>query len=151
MRLTNLLTEEMIAISLNHTDKQGIIEELLDLASKGGHIRDREAALKAVLDREALMSTGLEKGIAVPHAKSQAADDLAVSLGISRDGIDFEAADGQPSHLFFFLLAPEAAAGPNIKVLAQIARLTSDPHFCESLKAASSPGEVMELIRRAEM
>ena len=151
MRLMDLLTEEMITISLSHSDKQGIIEELLELASKSGKIKDKETALKAVMDREALMSTGLEKGIAVPHAKSQAAEDLAVSLGISKTGIDFDAADGQPSHLFFFLLAPEAAAGPNIKMLAQIARLTSDPGFCASLKVASSPGEVMELIRKAEM
>ena len=150
MRLSNLLSEETITISMSHKDKQGLIEELLDLAMKAGKITDRTAALKAVIDRENLMSTGLERGIAVPHAKSPAVSDLTMSMGISREGIDFQAADGKPSHLFFFLLAPEAAAGPNVQILAQIARLTNDPAFCQVLKNASTPKEVLEIIQDVE-
>lgn len=150
MRLSNLLSEEKITISMSYKDKQGLIEELLDLAMKAGKITDRTAALKAVIDRENLMSTGLERGIAVPHAKSPAVSDLTMSMGISKEGIDFQAADGKPSHLFFFLLAPEAAAGPNVQILAQIARLTSDPAFCQALKDASTPKEVLEIIQDAE-
>lgn len=150
MRLSNLLSEETITISMSHRDKQGLIEELLDLAMKAGKITDRTAALKAVIDRENLMSTGLERGIAVPHAKSPAVSDLTMSMGISREGIDFQAADGKPSHLFFFLLAPEAAAGPNVQILAQIARLTNDPAFCQALKDAATPKEVLEIIQDAE-
>jgi PTS system fructose-specific IIC component len=150
MRLSGLLSEETIIVSLHDKNKMSVIEELLDLAMKTGKIKNRETALKAVMDREELMSTGLEKGVAVPHAKSSAASELTMSLGISKEGIDFEAADGKPSHLFFFILAPEAAAGPNVQVLAQIARLTSDPDFCQALKSASSPTEVLEIIRDAE-
>ena len=150
MRLSDLLSEETITIAFSQTHKEGVIETLLDLASRTGKIKDREVALKAVLDRENLMSTGLEKGIAVPHAKSQAVEGLTMALGISKECIDFQSADGNPSHLFFFLLAPEAAAGPNVKVLAQIARLTSNREFCDSLKAASTAAEVVELIRKAE-
>jgi PTS system fructose-specific IIC component len=150
MRISDLLTEDTITISLSHKDKKGVIEELLDLAMKTGQIEDREVALKAVLDREALMSTGLEKGIAVPHAKSKTSTGLAMSLGISKEGIDFDSADGKLSHLFFFLLAPEAAAGPNVQVLAQIARITGDSNLCQGLKEASSPQEVFEIIREAE-
>ena len=150
MQLSNLLNEDTITISLSNKDKQGVIEELLNLALKSGKIKDRSLALKAIVDRETLMSTGLERGVAVPHAKSKAVDDLTMALGISSDGIDFQSADGKPSHLFFLLLAPEAAAGPNVKVLAQIARLTSDPSFCETLKKASSPQEVMAIIKGAE-
>lgn len=150
MRLSGLLTEETIAVSLQHTEKQGVIQELLDLAMKTGKISDRSVAFQAVLDRENLMSTGLERGVAVPHAKTKVADDLVMALGISREGLDFQSADGNPSHLFFFLLAPEAAAGPNVKVLAQIARLTSDAEFCESLKNAESAREVLDIIKDAE-
>jgi len=150
MRLSDLLVEETITISLGRQDKRGIIETLLGLAMKTGKIRNREVALKAVMAREDLMSTGLERGVAVPHAKTKAAEDLVMALGISKEGIDFDSADGEPSHLFFFLLAPEAAAGPNVKVLAQIARLTSDGDFCQSLKAAASPGEVLDVIKDAE-
>ena len=150
MRLSELLNEDTITISLSNKDKQGVIEELLDLAFKSGKIKDRSVALKAITDREALMSTGLERGVAVPHAKSKAVDDLTMALGVSSEGIDFQSADGKPSHLFFLLLAPEAAAGPNVKVLAQIARLTSDLSFCEDLKKASSSQEILDIIKDAE-
>lgn len=150
MRLSNLLSVDTVTIFEGHRDKQGVIEELLDLAMKTGKIKDRAGALKSVLDREALMSTGLERGVAVPHAKSKAAEDLAMALGVSREGIDFESADGKPSHLFFFLLAPEAAAGPNVQVLAQIARLTKDPGFCKALREAASPEAALKVIKDAE-
>jgi PTS system fructose-specific IIC component len=96
------------------------------------------------------MSTGLERGVAVPHAKTASVSDLVMSLAISKEGIDFQSADGQPSHLFFFLLAPEAATRPNIQVLAQIARLTSDPNFCKALRNASSAEDALKIIREAE-
>ncbi len=150
MQLSNLLNENTITISLSRKDKQGVIEELLDLAIMTGKINNRSVALKAIIDRETLMSTGLEKGVAVPHAKSKAAEDLTMVLGISKEGIDFQSADGKPSHLFFLLLTPESAAGPNIKVLAQIAHLTSNPNLCESLKKSSSSQEAMEIIKNAE-
>ena len=150
MRLSGLLTEDTIIVSLTHKEKQGVIEELLDLAMKTGKISDRSVALQAVLDRENLMSTGLERGVAVPHAKTKVADDLVMALGISKEGLNFQSADGKPSHLFFFLLAPESAAGPNVKVLAQIARLTSDTEFCDGLKNATSANGVLDIIKDAE-
>ena len=150
MRLSELLSERTIKIELNYKDKERVIEELLDLTMKAGKINNRGIALQAVLEREKLMSTGLERGVAIPHAKSSAADDLTMALGISKDGVDFQSADGKPSYLFFFLLAPEAAAGPNVKVLAQIARLTSDPGFCKDLRAAETPDEVLNIIKEAE-
>ena len=150
MRLSDLLMEDTITISLGCRDKQGVIEELLDLTMKTGKVKDRAVALKAVLDRENLMSTGLERGVAVPHAKTKAAEDLVMALGVCKEGIDFDSADGKPSHLFFFLLAPEAAAGPNVKVLAQIARLTSDGDFCQGLSQATTPREVLDIISDAE-
>ncbi len=150
MRLTQLLLEDRIEISLKQSEKKSVIEELLVLAIRSGNINDRMKAFDDIMKREEMMSTGLENGIAVPHAKTKAADDLTLSLGISKDGIDFDAADGKPSHLFFMLLAPEDAAGPNVKVLAEIARLTKDKAFCKSLINASSPKEVLELIDYAE-
>jgi len=150
MRISDLLSEGAITISLVHIDKQGIIEELLDLAMITGKIKSRDAVLKAVMDREQLMSTGLEKGIAIPHAKTVAVDDMVMALGISKEGLDFQSADSQPSHLFFLLVAPSTAAGPNVQVLAQIARLTMDVTFRDSLKEAASPKAAFEIISKAE-
>ncbi len=150
MRISDLLSEGTITTSLMHRDKQGIIEELLDLAMKTGKIKDRDAVLKAIMDREQLMSTGLEKGIAIPHAKTMAADGIVMALGISKAGLDFQSADGQPSHLFFLLVAPSTAAGLNVQVLAQIARLTMNVIFRDSLKDAASPKAAFEIISKAE-
>ncbi len=150
MRLSDLLTEERITVELTPNDKEGIIQELLDLVMKSRLIVDRALALEAILSREKLMSTGLERGVAIPHAKTAVAQDLALALGISREGLDFESADGKPSHFFFLLLAPESAAGPNVQVLAQIARLTSDAMFCDALKHAASPKDALDIIRKAE-
>ena len=150
MHISELLSEETITTSLTHRDKQGIIEELLDLAMKTGKIKDRAAALQAIIDRESLMSTGLEKGVAIPHAKTMAAEGMAMALGISQEGLDFQSADGQVSHLFFLLVAPAAAAGPNVQVLAQIARLTANVSFRDGLKEAASPQAAYQIIVKAE-
>ena len=150
MRISELLSEETITNTLAHGDKQGIIEDLLDLAMKSGRIKDRDAALKAIIDRENLMSTGLEKGVAIPHAKTIAAEGMAMALGISKEGLDFQSADGKLSHFFFLLVAPSDAAGPNVQVLAQIARLTASMTFLDGLKQADSPKTAYEMIVKAE-
>lgn len=151
MRLSDLLKEENITLNLQSSTKQAIIEELLDLAMASGNINNKQGALEGILKREELMSTGLEKGIAVPHAKTSAVDEMTMALGINKDGIDFDSADGQPSKLFFLLLAPEAAAGPNVKALGQIARLTSKSTFCEDLMDATSTAGVLDIIKQFEL
>lgn len=150
MRLSDLLTEDTITTQLQSADKETIIEQLLDLAVHTGCVLERDAALRDVLKREEMMSTGLEGGVAVPHAKTQAVSGLTMSLGISREGIDFNALDGMPSKLLFFLLAPESEAGRNVQVLAQIARLTRNAAFCNLLIHASTPREALQVIRDAE-
>ena len=150
MRVSELLNTEIIKVDFTAGDKKGAIEALMDLAEKTGRVKSRTEALQGVFDREALMSTGLENGIAIPHAKTSAVDGITMALGISKEGIDFDAADGAPSHLFFLLLAPESAAGLNIKVLAQIARMTSDASFCRKLMAAPTAEEAYDEIVREE-
>lgn len=150
MKLSDLLTEDAISISLGQSDKESVIDTLIDLAASTGKLDDQAAVKTAVMEREKLMSTGLEKGVAVPHAKTGAVSGLVVALGISKEGIDFQSADGNPSHLFFLLLAPTTAAAPNIQALAQIARLTGNSSFCELLKKAESPEEALDIIKRAE-
>jgi PTS system fructose-specific IIC component len=150
MRLSDLLNDKTIQIAFKSHEKKRIIEELLGVAVNTGKVKNRELAFKAVLDRESQMSTGLEKGIAVPHAKTKAVSDIVLVLGISREGIDFKSADGKSAHLFFFVLAPEDAAAANVKLLAQIARLTSNPAFCRNLKNSESPAEALQIINDEE-
>lgn len=150
MRLSDILSESLIRISLRNQNKTAVIEELLDLASASGKIKNRNAVLQAVLERENLMSTGLGKGIALPHAKTDDVDSLVLAVAVSREGIDFNSTDGQLSHLFFFLLAPKKDAALNLQVLAKIAGLTNSPEFCQSLINAGSAKELLDLIREEE-
>ena len=146
MGLLNLIEPNVVKVPLVSTTKYEVIPELLDILVNCGKVSNRDTALNALLERESLGSTGLESGIAVPHAKTPAASALTLAIGIAPDGIDFQSADGDPSHLFFLLLAPPDQSGPHIEALAEIARLTRAPAFLRALSRAESPGEVVELL-----
>ncbi len=147
MALIDLITEEVVKVPLTSQSKPEIIKELIRLLHETGHIEQFEAAYDAVLNREAQGSTGLENGIAVPHAKTNAVKSLTIAIGISPAGVDFEALDGNPSHLFFLMLAPPDQPGPHIEALAEIARLTRSKAFCSMVTAATSTREVVEIFR----
>lgn len=147
MALIDLIDESVIKVPLSATNKPEVLRELVQILVDAGRISEVEDAYRALLDRERLGSTGLERGIAVPHAKSATVKDLTISIGIAPDGIDFDAVDNHPSRLFFMLLAAPDKSGPHIEALSEIARLTKSTAFCQTLAAAKSPQEVMALLR----
>lgn len=146
MAFIDLFTMEVIKVGLTAKDKPGVLRELLQILIDAGKVTDGDAVLDALLKREALQSTGLEAGIAVPHAKTTAVGSLTLAIGIAPEGIDFDAIDHQPSKLFFLMLAPPDKSGPHIEALAEIARMSRSRAFISSLIAARSPKEVMELF-----
>ena len=146
MGFLELLNKDMIKVPLENTAKNDVLEELLGLIDKNGGINDRAQALEDLRKRELLGSTGLEKGIAVPHAKTPAVDRMVMAVGIAPKGIDFDALDGQPSNLFFMILAPPDQAGPHIEVLSDIAKVTRSAALCRLLLAAANADEVIELF-----
>ncbi len=147
MALIDLISPDVVKVPLAGKSKDEVIRELLAVLSGAGRLTDDRKAYEAVLAREALGSTGLENGIAVPHAKTTAVTDLTIAIGISAPGIDFQALDGKPSTLFFLILAPPDKSGPHIEALAEIARMTRSTAFCKAIAAARSPAEVVELFR----
>ncbi len=124
---------------LTATDKPGIIRELLDILEQAGTLPDRKAAEAAVVEREACMSTGLERGIAIPHGKTDTVERLLVAVGLKPEGVDFDAADGQPSRIFILTLSPASRSGPHIRFLAEVSRLLQDDTRREQLLAAATP------------
>ncbi len=146
MALADLLSKEVIRLPLGSFTKDAVIRELIQVLKDAGRVRDLESACQAVLAREALGSTGLESGVAVPHAKTAAVRDLTIAIGISPQGIDFQSQDGKPSQLFFLMLAPPDKSGPHIEALAEIARLTRSPAFCRALVTARSAEEVLKVF-----
>ena len=140
------LTVETICLDLKGATKDAILAEMVDLLTASGCIRDRDAVLKAVTDREKRMSTGMQNGIAIPHGKTESVDCLVAALGIKKDGVDFGALDGQPSHIFVMTVSPDSRTGPHIQFLAEISRPLNDASVRNRLMAATSREEVLHLL-----
>ncbi len=146
MSLKKPLTVETICLDLKGATKEEILAELVDLLMASGHIRDREAVLKAITDREKRMSTGMQNGIAIPHGKTDSVDCLVAALGIKKAGVDFGALDGQPSNIFVMTVSPDSRTGPHIQFLAEISRPLNDAAVRARLLAATTREEVLHLL-----
>lgn len=147
--LTDLLTPDRIRVPLLAEDKAGVLTELVQLlADRSGAALEPLHA--AVLEREAVLSTGIGHGIAIPHAKSPVIDKLWLVCGSAAKGISFDALDGQPVHLFFLLLGPDSAAGQHVKALSRIARLVRGDQVREALMGAESSEAFHQIIVEAE-
>ena len=114
-------------------------------------IKDEELGLNDIFAREEMGSTGIGKKIALPHAKTKAVDELIATFGISRNGIDYESLDNENVNIFFMFLCPEDKTQEYLKVLARISRLIRDDKFIDKLLKAESNGEIIEIIRDAEI
>ena len=146
MTLKKPLTAETICLELKGATKEAILSEMVDLLMASGHIRERDAVLKAVSDREKRMSTGMQNGIAIPHGKTDSVDCLIAALGIKRGGVDFGALDGQPSTIFVMTVSPDSRTGPHIQFLAEISRPLNDAAVRAKLLSATSREEVLRLL-----
>ena len=147
MKIMDFLNEKAVCANLKAQDKEGLIRELVDLLFKAGAIKDKEELIRALLDREALGSTGIGQGIGIPHGKSNKVKDLVTAFGLSRKGVNFDSLDGEPVYIFFLLVAPEESAGPHLKALARISRLLKDKYFRDLLRAAKDEKEIIKIIR----
>ena len=147
MSLIDLVKENVVKVPLEANDKPDVMRELVQILADAGEIDDFDTVLQAIQEREEKGSTGLEKGIAVPHCKTPAVTTLKFAMGVAPQGIDFDAMDGQPSKLFFLLVAAPDQAGPHVEALAEIAKLARSNAFCKALTLAESAQEVVELIQ----
>ncbi len=147
MSLIDLVSEKVVKIPLQSKDKPDVLRELVQILKDAGEIGDYDTVLRAVQDREDKLSTGLQAGIAVPHAKTSAVSSLKLALGIAPQGIDFDSMDGLPTKLFFLLIASPDRSGPHVEALAEIAKLARSQAFCNALVNARSAGEVVGLIQ----
>lgn len=150
MKLSDLLSPELIKIPLETTKKETVIEELVDLLEENKKISNKKAVLDAVLEREKVMSTGVGQGIAIPHGKTESAEAVAAAMGISPKDIDFQAIDEQPVHIVFLLIAPPNETGLHLKALSRVSRLLSKESFREKLMQAPDAKAAMQLIRDEE-
>lgn len=148
MALIDLLNENVIKVSLQARTKEEVIRELLTLLSGTDVLLNPEIVIQAVLEREGMGSTGLDKGIAVPHARTVEVGEPCVVLGISQKGIEFNSLDGEDSHLFFMILAPPDQSSQHIQILSEIAGISRNEELRLNLINASSPQDVLDLFKK---
>ena len=150
MRITDLLSAKSIDLNFKVTSKAEAIDHLVDLMNSTGNISDREAYKSAILAREDLSTTGIGEGIAIPHAKVGAVTKATLVAAVSKEGVDYEALDGAPSHLFFMIAAPDGANNTHLDVLSRLSTILMDAKFRESLINATNANEFLRLINIKE-
>lgn len=146
--LKDVITLDCINIDLKGQTKSEIIDEMVDILYNNGKLNDREEYKKEILKREAQSSTGMEEGIAIPHGKTKAVKIPTVAIGISKKGVDYESLDGEPSHLFFMIEAPENSNDSHIELLSKITTLLLEDDIREALLNAKSKEEVLDILMK---
>lgn len=150
MEIMDFLAESAVNLNLESKDKEGVLKELVDLLHQSGKIKDKKSLVKVLRGREELGSTGIGQGVAIPHGKSDQVSSICASFGLSKEGIPFDALDGEPVHIFFLLVAPEGKAADHLKALARISSLIKDKFFRKMLQGAKSVEEIVTVIQREE-
>ena len=146
IQLTDILELSCIKIPIQATEKYQSITELMDLLAQSGKLADYHTALQAVLDREAIRSTGVGQGFAIPHGKTTAVDRLVMAIGKLEQPIDFDSIDGQPVTMIVLLVSPNDKTGPHIQAIARISRLMMDQNLRLLLWSAASAEEFYQYI-----
>lgn len=146
MKIVDLIARDMIVPALVGTDKRAILEELAAHVAAHHPRIDRPTLTKVLIDREALASTAIGEGVAIPHGKLGAVTEIVACLGRVPGGVDFDAMDKQPTYLFFVLVAPESSTGAHLKALARISRVFKDPQFRRRLLEAPDAAAMYSVI-----
>ncbi len=146
MNIADMFKKEFIIEELKSRTRREVLTELSEMFSHANIRVDYDNMVEVLLEREKLGSTGIGGGIAIPHGKLAGLENLIVSFGRSKDGIDFDSMDGKPVHIFFLLMAPENSAGQHLKALARISRMLKDDSFKTDLIKATSVESLYRII-----
>jgi len=146
MEVHEFINQDLIKMNLVSQDKDSVIEEMIDIMVENGIVTDKEEVVKKAMEREAKGTTGVGKGVAIPHVKSEAVERPAVAFGRSAEGIDYGSMDEKPSYLFFLITVPEESHDEHLQLLAKLSRNLVHDDFRDSLLEAESDEEVMDIL-----
>ena len=151
MKILEYLIPERIKVNLEGKTKEEIIKEMAQLFVKSEVLNseDLEEFVKEINEREKLTPTGMQDGIAIPHARTPLVKKLSLALGISHEGVDFESMDGEPSKLIFMIAAPEETKKEHLDLLAEISKLSYEEELVEELKTASTIEEITNKLKKS--
>lgn len=152
MKFADFVVPESIRSDLAAADKEAVIKEMVEALIGAGGIEEDEfqSIVKAILKREELGSTGIGRGVAVPHTKHPSVDRLVGTVAISNRGVNFESLDGEKVHLFFLLISPPDRPGDHLRALENISRQLRDDTFCRFLKQSKNAEDIQQLLEEAD-
>lgn len=152
MRMSDFVVREALIPELAATTKPAAIREMVESLRATGHIRsgDHESIIKAILKREELGTTGIGRGVAIPHTKHESADRLLGTVAVSHVGVPFDSLDSEPVFIFVMLISPQDSPGPHLRALDNVSRNLRDDTFCRFLRQAKTKEEIWDLIKEAE-
>lgn len=152
MKFVDFVSRDAIRTNLDVDDKEQVIRAMVSALLESGKITDdqHESIVEAVLKREELGSTGIGRGVAVPHTKHPSVDELVGTVAVSEDGVDFNSLDGEKVHLLFLLISPPDRPGDHLRALENISRQLRDDTFCRFLKQSKTPEDVWQLLEEAD-
>lgn len=152
MKFADFISPGAIRADLGADEKEGVIREMVQALLDAGGIEasEMESIVKAILNREELGSTGIGRGVAVPHTKHGSVDQLVGTVGVSRAGVDFDSLDGEKVFVLFLLVSPLDRPGDHLRALENISRQLRDDRFCRFLKQAKTAEEIRQLLDEAD-
>ncbi|MER3415172.1 MAG: PTS fructose transporter subunit IIA [Gemmataceae bacterium] len=152
MRMSEFVVRDAILPGLSATTKESAIREMVDSLRASGHIKPEQAEniVRAILKREQLGSTGIGRGVAIPHTKHEGVDRLIGTVAVSREGVPFDSLDGEPVHVLVLLISPNDRPGEHLRALENITRSLRDDTFCKFLRQATTREEIWELLQEMD-
>jgi mannitol/fructose-specific phosphotransferase system IIA component (Ntr-type) len=152
MRMTDFVVRDAIVPALNASTKEAVIRSMVESLAARGCFRgaDLEDIVRAILKRELLGSTGIGRGVAIPHTKHQSVDRLIGTIAVSPTGVAFESLDGEPVYIFVLLISPQDRPGDHLRALENVSRCLRDDAFVRSLRNAHNREEISGLLDRVD-
>jgi PTS system nitrogen regulatory IIA component len=152
MKMSDFVVRDAILPDLASNTKEGVIREMVESLKAVGQFKsgDPEDVIRAILKRELLGSTGIGRGVAIPHTKHPSADRLVGTVALSRNGVAFESLDGEPVHVFVLLVSPQDRPGDHLRALENVSRGLRDDGFVRSLRAATTREGIWALLEDAD-
>jgi PTS system nitrogen regulatory IIA component len=150
MKISDILVREASILDLKSTTKDDLLAEMAGALAAAEPALEADALLCVLREREALQSTGIGEGVAIPHGKVKGLDRLVATFARSTSGVDFDSIDGQPTQLLFLLIVPEQSGGQHLKALARISRFFRDASFREKLLGAADLEEIFRAIEEED-
>ena len=150
MKISDLLTEDLVVANLEGNSKDDVINAIVDLVATSSKVLDKQKVREAVFEREQIMSTGVGDGFAIPHGKTDAVSDIVAAFAITAEPIDYESLDEKPVRLVFLLVSKVNMVGPHIKLLSRISRLMNKAEFRNKLLDVKSSKDIIEMFKQEE-